>query len=250
MSKQRNDLTSLSNTKDTTITIQMNQLLQLMHIHDSAFPIGSYTHSFGMETYIQQGKIHDKETLLTYCRSYLHGNLGTGDAIFVKEAWQSLAAVPGLTTLYELDSFCHAQKLAKESRIGSTKMGRQFLETVCPLSSSPLLPQWREDIKEKRTHGHHALSYTLYAYTEGMPLAVTICSFLYSSVANLIHNAVRAVPLGQTTGVQAIHAILPDCEQVTTQVLARTLDDVSNQAIGIELASMEHEFLFSRLFIS
>ena len=29
-----------------------------------------------------------------------------------------------------------------------------------------------------------------------------------------------------------------------------TLDDISNNALGIELASMKHEYLFSRLFIS
>lgn len=221
-----------------------------MHIHDSAFPIGAYTHSFGMETYIQKEKVFNKETLLTYCRTYLHENIGFGDGIFVKEAWQSLAHSSSLLDLYELDSFCHAQKLANESRQGSIKMGRQFLETVEPLCSSALLTEWKKAVKEQKAYGHHAISYGIYAYTQGLSLDVALSSFLYSSIASLIHNAVRAVPLGQTTGVHAIKEILSDCEQVAALIIDRTLDDVSNQAIGIELASMEHECLFSRLFIS
>lgn len=230
--------------------MNMQQLLQLMHIHDSAFPIGTYTHSFGMETYIQQDKIKDPDTLFTYCYNYLHSNLSCGDGIFVKEVWQTLAQSKSFDSIYTLDAFCHAQKLAKESRAGSTKMGRQFLETAVPLADSPMLSQWKEVVIANQTYGHYAISYGLYAYIKGFSLPVTICSFLYSSVAGLIHNAVRAVPLGQTTGVRVINDILSHCEVETLAILEKNLDDLSNQAVGIELASMAHEFLYSRLFIS
>ncbi len=221
-----------------------------MHINDSAFPIGAYTHSFGMETYIQQDLIHNKETLLNFCRTFLHENLAFGDGIFVKEVWQTLATSSHFKRLYELDAICHSLKLAKESRQGSIKMGRQFLGTAAPLCSSSLLHEWKAAVNDNLTHGHQAVSYGIYTHIQGIPLQIAISSFLYSSLANLIHNAVRAVPLGQTAGVQAIEEILEDCEQVALDIENRTIDDIANQAIGIELASMEHEFLFTRLFIS
>ncbi len=75
-------------------------------------------------------------------------------------------------------------------------------------------------------------------------------TFMYASISGLVQNAVRAVPFGQNTGVQALHELLASVEEAAETVLTLTMDDLANNALGIELASMKHEFLFSRLFIS
>ncbi len=74
--KRLNDASSnRSNTADTLTNLS---LLQLLQIHDSAFPIGSYTHSYGMETYIQEDIIRTKEQLVEFCQVYLFQNLVYG----------------------------------------------------------------------------------------------------------------------------------------------------------------------------
>ncbi len=75
---------SRSNTVDTPTD---SALLRLFQIHDSAFPIGSYTQSYGMETYIQEDLIRTKEDLIDYCTSFLFHNLVRGDAILIQEAY-------------------------------------------------------------------------------------------------------------------------------------------------------------------
>lgn len=220
-----------------------------MQIHDSAFPIGAYTHSFGLETFIQADKVTDKQSLLQYCSTYLFTNLVYGDALLVKEAY-TLAKEDSFTRLQELDQLCHALKIATESRQGSMKMGKQFIETLLPLTDSPLIKEWRTQIKKKQIHGHYAIIYGMYAAECSFELDEVLGAFLYSSTSALVHNAVRAIPLGQSTGVQTIYALLPLVEEAVSLVNEKTLNDLSNSSVGIELASMQHERLHSRLFIS
>ena len=45
------------------ITAINMKILNVMQICDSNFPVGSFNHSFGMETYLRDGDIKDSKTL-------------------------------------------------------------------------------------------------------------------------------------------------------------------------------------------
>lgn len=245
--KLLNDVSSSrSNTVDTLTNLS---LLQLLQIQDSAFPIGSYTHSYGMETYIQEDIIRTKEQLVEFCQVYVVQNLVYGDAILIQEAFHA-AQARDVGRLIELDELCGAMKLAKESRDASVNIGKQFMRTVAPLIGSPFLLQWKDRIDREEVNGHYAVLYGIYCEALGVNVFHAVMTFMYASISGLVQNAVRAVPFGQNTGVQALHELLAFVEEAATTVMSLTLDDLANNALGIELASMKHEFLFSRLFIS
>ncbi|WP_230874953.1 urease accessory protein UreF [Lysinibacillus cavernae] len=245
--KQLNDVSSShSNTVDTLTNLS---LLRLLQVHDSAFPIGSYTHSYGMETYIQEDVIRTKEQLVNFCKVYLFHNLVHGDALLIQEAFHA-AKRRDVARLTELDELCGAIKLAKESREASVNVGKQFMRTVAPLMESPFLLQWKEKIDREEVKGHYAVLYGIYCEALGVNVFHAVMTFMYASISGLVQNAVRAVPFGQNTGVQALHELLVFVEEAATTVMTLTMDDLANNALGIELASMKHEFLFARLFIS
>ena len=43
-----------------------DKLFYLLQVNDALFPIGGYSHSQGLETYIQKGLVHDEETAKEY----------------------------------------------------------------------------------------------------------------------------------------------------------------------------------------
>lgn len=246
MKQQKEDLNNHSSTVDTLTDFS---LLQLFQIHDSGFPIGSYTHSYGMETYIQNELIQTKEELVDYCTSYLFQNLVRGDAILIQEAYTATVD-KDVERLLELEELCGAMKLAKESRDASVNVGRQFIRTISPLQDDPFLAEWKERIDKQEIKGHYAILYGIYSAVTGTSKRHAVLTFMYATLSGLIQNAVRSVPFGQNTGVQAMHKLIQPITEAAVAVSTFGLDDISNNALGIELASMQHEYLFSRLFIS
>jgi len=202
-----------------------------------------------METYIQEDRIQTKEQLIDFCTSYLFHNLVRGDAILIQEAYTA-ALEKDVDKLLYLEQLCGAMKLAKESREASVNLGRQFIRTVSPLSTDAFLSEWKERIDAKSIKGHYAVLYGIYSATKEVSLHHAVMMYLYAAVNGLVQNAVRAVPFGQNTGVQAVNALIQPVTEASALVATLTLDDISNNALGIELASMKHEYLFSRLFIS
>ena len=46
----------------------MNNILSLFQLCDSNFPTGAFSHSYGLESYIQEDKVHDQATFLEWLR--------------------------------------------------------------------------------------------------------------------------------------------------------------------------------------
>lgn len=223
--------------------------LHLIQIHDSAFPTGSFAHSFGIETYIQEDILRDESDLIKFLEMYIRYNLASADAIFVKTAYY-LAQQQDNTSLIHIENICHGIKLSPETRKASAMMGRQFLHTVRSLNDNELIMLWYEKLKNKEIKGHYSIVYGIYAAIIGADVKMALEMFLYSSVTALVQNAVRAVPLGQMSGVKTVFTLLPVIQETARQVMTLNLNDLDNNSIALEIASMKHEFLHSRLFIS
>ena len=63
-------LNSHTNTKNSENNII--NILRVIQICDSSFPIGSFNHSYGMETYLRNNKITSTETLKEYLDVFLN----------------------------------------------------------------------------------------------------------------------------------------------------------------------------------
>ena len=60
----------------------------LLQVNDALFPIGGYSHSQGLETYIQQGSVCDEKTAAEYIHKKLRFALAYTDLLAVRLAWE------------------------------------------------------------------------------------------------------------------------------------------------------------------
>ena len=62
---------------------------ELLQLNDATFPIGSYTFSWGLETFVQQGIIHDSKSAEAFIGSELFGSFLYSDLLAVRLAWEA-----------------------------------------------------------------------------------------------------------------------------------------------------------------
>ncbi|WP_028782272.1 urease accessory protein UreF [Thalassobacillus devorans] len=225
------------------------QFLNLMQLCDSNFPTGAFSHSFGLETYIQDDAVFDKNSFSSWLEAYLEEQLLYTEGITSSLVYEALKR-DDLETIWELDSLITVQSLPSETRDANMKMGDRFLKTTIPLYDFPILYTYREKIRNKEVYGHPAIVFTMIAYGLNVPKETTVISFLYASISNLVQNAVRGIPIGQSDGQQILHDFQNHLIGAVRKIEELSIDDFGITAPGLEVAQMNHEHLNIRIFMS
>ena len=104
----------------------------LLQVNDALFPIGGYSHSQGLETYIQKGIVHDWETACEYITQKLRWSLLYTDLLGVRLAFE-YAKAHDLEGLSRIEDILEASRIPMEQREASRKMGSRFAKTITQL---------------------------------------------------------------------------------------------------------------------
>ena len=221
-------------------------LLTLLQLTDSFFPTGAFAHSFGLETYVQLELVSDPETFEMFLRSTLHHGFRNGDAVAIGLTYKASE----IEEIVDLDARLTAMKIARESREGSIKIGKQFLRNAAILEQNKMLDEYAKAVQSGGCAGHHAIAYGLVASAAKIDLFSAVLGYLHAHVVGQVSAAVRLIPLKPTDGQRIIHAIRPDLIDIARFTESASIDDLSGFTPGFDIRGMQHERLYSRLFIS
>lgn len=224
-------------------------LLRLLQLCDPTLPIGGYAHSAGLETYVQAGVVHDAATARTFITEMLAKNLFYTDAALASLAYD-VASRNDLNELLQLDDECTAVKLPREMRQASQKLGMRLLKIFQPLSPSPLIDQYRYAIQKQQAMGYYCLVFSICAFALQIPKADALTGFYYNAAVGMVTNSVKLIPLGQQDGQEILFSLHPLIEQLTEQSLLPNRSRIGLCCPGFDIRSMQHERLYSRLYMS
>jgi urease accessory protein len=225
-------------------------LWRLLQISDQFFPTGGYAFSHALETYVDRALVYDRPTCQQFMETLCTHALGPCDAVFCRHAFRA-AAQGDMARLIELDRLLTASKVTQELRLESEHTGQAFLRASLAMQPSPLVQAFWQAVRQRTaTPGNHAVVFGLVAQSLGLSETRTVQSYLYHVVAGWVAVAVRLVPLGQMDGQRLLFDLTARLGEIMQRYRDLNPEDTWNNTPGLDIRSMQHERLYSRLFRS
>lgn len=208
--------------------------LRLMAWLSPAFPIGSFSYSHGLERAAADGQADD---LRAWLDGLLRYGSGWNDAVLVAESWRRGRDGGELGELADLGE---AMAGSAERHLETMAQGGAFAKAVAGWSDGLMLP----------ATSPYPVVFGATAGFNGLPLEETIAAYLQAFVSNQIQAGIRLSLLGQERGVALLREMESTILDIAVRAAGSTLDELGGSAFIAEIAAMNHETQYSRLFRS
>ena len=167
-------------------------LFMLFQINDSLFPIGAYSHSYGLETYIQKKLVKNVDSAFEYLKCNLKSNFLYSELLAINLSYE-YADKGRLDKLIRLDNILNASKSPKEIRLASQKLGSRFIKTLMSTDINYKNNNFIDYVNESKNNlPTHTVAYGTFCQSVGIAREKAIEGFLYSYTSSTITNIVAS----------------------------------------------------------
>ena len=190
----------------------------------------------------------DPTTLEAFLRDHTQG-IGLAEAALCR-AGHRAAHDDALDGWVEVCEVADAIKTARESRAAGAVLGRRLLKLVAALESSSAIERAIETAATAGVSTQYAPAFGFAAGALGVDEDAATLAMLQQSVTTFVSAAQRAMPLGQTRATVLVWNLLPTVEDTARASASVRLADITCFSPMVDMASMRHPRLETRLFVS
>lgn len=224
--------------------------LSLLHISDPLLPIGGFTQSYGLETYVQKELVNNCPSAKKYLEVFLRHNFLYNDLLAVRLAWEYTDS-KSMDKIQQLSSVLCAAKSPKELRNASTKLGLRFLKLVeNKLAGIDFFDSLLFLVRNGDCQTIYSVVYGITANIMNIPKEGAMCAISYSTASAIINNCAKLIPLSQMEGQKILFDSYDVIKEIVSIVRTLDEDDLGISCIGFDIRAMQHERLYTRLYIS
>jgi len=214
------------------------QLLRLLQLFDSQFPVGAFAHSGGLETYAQQGaSLTDLRSLLT---NQIALGWGRSELAAACLAWHAAPASAG--DLDELAARAGAFKVVPAVRDASIRLGTRTVTLLRRLhpSLATLAP----------TPPHHAIVVGAAGRLLDLPLRELLLAYGQSLLTGALAAATRCMPISPAQSQALIVEMQPQLASAVDRVVKNPEEAMFTCTPALDIRCDQQGRLHTRLFQS
>ncbi len=215
-----------------------------------SFPVGAYAYSQGLEMAVERELVTSRATLEDWLAALVaHGAL-RNDLIMLTVAHRCTASRAQAALLAANALACALQPSA-ERYLETTQQGGSFLTAISGAWSTAMFDETRGWLAGAVVSPvSYPVAVGIAAAAHGISLAPTTEAFAFAWASNVTSAAIRLSVVGQSDAQAVIASLAGALSDAALRAQTQTLDDVGGAAFSADLASLEHETQYSRLFRS
>ena len=242
----------IASTTIRTHTMQLTELIGLLHLASPALPIGGFSYSQGLEAAVETGQVHDGESAQLWIAAGLESVLARCELPFIAQQMQrwhahaahDAAAGPALASA---NAWYLASRESAELRQETEQMGWSLASLCNSL-------EWGEADQRAALMTLKPVALpTVFAFVtaaHGAEVQASLTAYAFSWVENQVAAALKAVPLGQLAGQRILYGLRAPITAAATRAAEIGPEQLSTFAPLLGILSARHESQYSRLFRS
>ncbi len=230
------------------MTERMKRLLHLIEFSDSAFPVGAFSFSCGLETAAERGLVYDAATLEEYVRTMVE-QTAFSDGVAALCAYRA-AAAGDMPALMETDARVWCGKSGEENRRMTQRMGRKLTELAVRLQEDDRLAAWSEEVRSERTPGCWPAAQGLLFAVGGLDAESLFAAHLYGTASLILNAALRCVRVSHFDTQTILYRLCERSGELYAEACELTLDEMNLFTPEADILAALHERGPMRMFMN
>lgn len=227
---------------------EITRLMRLLEFSDSAFPVGTFSFSNGLESASFEGIVRDASTLEEYTRTALQ-QVTECDAIAALLAFRA-AAREDYECICQADHEIILCKMNAEARLMLTRMGKKMAEICTQISDTALMRRWLEDIKNRKVPGTYPVTQAIYFQQNGSTEKDLFVAIEYGAINMILNAALRCVKVSHYETQHILYRLCTETAEAYETVRDATFGDMRAFTPQMDVIASVHEKGKMRMFMN
>ncbi|MBC7435082.1 MAG: urease accessory protein UreF [Bdellovibrionales bacterium] len=219
-------------------------LIQLIWLASPALPVGGFSYSEALEAAVDRAGVTTETAAADWLADQLHIALARSDLAVAAQAIQAWRNAD-LARIETLNTWVLQTRETSELRLQTTQMGRSL---ALWMRNHDLLQDQVSWFADKDPT--YPVAFALAASQTQAPVRDCLIAFAFGWAENMMQAALKAVPLGQSSGQRILARLAADIPAAVDQAMALNDDDRQAFSPMLAILSAQHETQYSRLFRS
>lgn len=223
-------------------------MMRLLEFTDSAFPVGTFSFSNGLETAAETGLVHDADTLEQYTLNIARQSAFT-DGIATIHAFRSyhIKYYEGVLNADKQVILC---KMNAEARLMTQRMGKKLAELSAQIFTDETVTRWLNDINTGTTAGTYPAAQGVVFAACGLSEKMLFCSHYYGVINMVLSAALRCVRVSHYDTQRILFRASDALDALYDSVRDLDFEDMHTFVPQIDIIASLHEKGTKRMFMN